>query len=187
MSKGDWIKVSRTGYSHHGIDLGNGRVIHYSGELGNKARAMVRIDTHAAFANGDKVEVRRTASSPAQADQIVKRAMGRLGESRYDLVGNNCEHFARWAFKGDHESTQVRNASGVVATAAGIALGATVGTSVAASTVTVLGSQTLGAAALGLGLVSAPLWPVLAIGGGLAALIGGGVFAYQKSKKPSHR
>lgn len=62
----------------------------------------------------------------------------------------------------------------------GAAGGAAVGTVAAASTVTVLGSHTLGAAALGLGLVSAPLWPVIAIGGA-GALVGVGTWWAIKS------
>jgi len=48
------------------------------------------------------------------------------------------------------------------------ATGAVVGGHIAAGTVTALGSHTLGAAALSLGLVSAPIWPVIA--GGAAGL-----------------
>lgn len=44
----------------------------------------------------------------------------------------------------------------------GAAAGAAIGASLAAGSVTVLGSHTLGAAALSLGLVSAPVWPVVA-------------------------
>jgi hypothetical protein len=48
--------------------------------------------------------------------------------------------------------------------------GAAIGGSVAAGTVTVLGSHAIGGIALSLGLVSAPLWPVIACGAGGAAL-----------------
>ena len=63
-------------------------------------------------------------------------------------------------------SSQAGGASAV----AGATAGAAIGTSVAASTVTVLGSHALGGLALSLGLVSAPLWPVIACGVGGAAL-----------------
>jgi hypothetical protein len=53
-------------------------------------------------------------------------------------------------------------------TAGTAAAGAAIGGTLAASTVTVLGSQGLGAVALSLGLVSAPVWPVIA--GGAAGL-----------------
>ena len=45
-----------------------------------------------------------------------------------------------------------------------IGMGAALGGSAAASMVTVAGSHTLGAAALSLGLVSAPVWPIFACG-----------------------
>lgn len=54
---------------------------------------------------------------------------------------------------------------------AGAAAGAAIGGSVAAGTVTVLGSHAIGGLALSLGLVSAPLWPVIA--GGAVGLTAG--------------
>ena len=55
-----------------------------------------------------------------------------------------------------------------LATGASAATGVAIGGSVAAGTVTVLGSHGLGALALSLGIVSAPVWPVIA--GGAAGL-----------------
>lgn len=40
-------------------------------------------------------------------EQTVARARTRLGESRYNVVTNNCEHFAIWCKTGVHESMQV--------------------------------------------------------------------------------
>ncbi len=57
------------------------------------------------------------------------------------------------------------DAAGSVLGATGTAaLGLSVGGSIASSSVTVLGSQALGSVALSLGLVSAPVWPVIAAG-----------------------
>ncbi len=64
--------------------------------------------------------------------------------------------------------------------AAGIGTGGIVGAAVAGSTVTVLGSHALGAAALSLGLVSAPVWPVVT---GAAAGLGLGVAAWKGVKR----
>lgn len=61
-----------------------------------------------------------------------------------------------------------------VAAVAGLG-GVAAGSAYAASTVTLLGSPTLGSAALGLGLVSAPVWPVVV--GGAAAVVGAGLVA----------
>lgn len=67
---------------------------------------------------------------------------------------------------------------------AGGAAGAAAGVLLAGTTVTVLGSQALGAAALSLGLVSAPVWPVVA---GAAAGLALGVAAWKGVKHLSER
>jgi hypothetical protein len=67
-----------------------------------------------------------------------------------------------------------------ISAAVGATAGAAIGSTVATSTITVLGSHALGGLALSLGIVSAPLWPVIACGAGGAAL-GYGVWKYFKS------
>ena len=62
---------------------------------------------------------------------------------------------------------------------AGAASGAVVGSAVAASSVTVLSSSTLGGVAVSLGLVSAPIWPVVA---GVVGGAGLGYAAYKAIK-----
>jgi len=39
---------------------------------------------------------------------VVERAKSRLGEHSYNLLTNNCEHFARWCVTGQHRSVQVQ-------------------------------------------------------------------------------
>jgi hypothetical protein len=46
-----------------------------------------------------------TDASPAGV--TVRRAMSRLGEQNYNLLFNNCEHFATWCKTGRHRSVQV--------------------------------------------------------------------------------
>lgn len=41
-------------------------------------------------------------------EETVKRAESQLGEGKYNLVFNNCEHFAVWCKTGVHESSQVQ-------------------------------------------------------------------------------
>ena len=120
MPRADHIFVHRTGYTHHGIDAGDGTVIHYTGEVGQKADAAVRRTDIVLFARGGEIQVRAYAACDPE-DRTIDRAMGRLGESKYHLVINNCEHFATWCRTGKHESEQVRN--GVPATG-GVAGGA---------------------------------------------------------------
>jgi len=42
-------------------------------------------------------------------EETVRRAESRLGERSYNIVTNNCEHFAIWCKTGVSESTQVEN------------------------------------------------------------------------------
>ncbi|MGF0127830.1 lecithin retinol acyltransferase family protein [Selenomonas bovis] len=41
------------------------------------------------------------------AEQTLRRALKRLGETKYDLLGNNCEHFALWCKFKTYISKQV--------------------------------------------------------------------------------
>ena len=40
-------------------------------------------------------------------DETIRRARSRLGERKYDLGLNNCEHYAVWCKTGLRESSQV--------------------------------------------------------------------------------
>lgn len=42
-------------------------------------------------------------------EETVKRAVSRIGEERYSLISNNCEHFAIWCKTGISDSSQVRS------------------------------------------------------------------------------
>ena len=54
-------------------------------------------------------------------EEVVQRAMSRLGERNYDLWNNNCEHFANWCRSGDHSSPQIDVAETVARQTAAIA------------------------------------------------------------------
>lgn len=47
-------------------------------------------------------------------EETIERAKTRLGEKKYDLITNNCEHFAIWAKTGIKESKQVKDVIEVV-------------------------------------------------------------------------
>lgn len=48
-------------------------------------------------------------------EETVQRAYKRLGESSYNLITNNCEHFAIWCKTGISESHQVNDILNIVA------------------------------------------------------------------------
>jgi hypothetical protein len=43
------------------------------------------------------------------SDHVVERAQSRLGEQKYNLLFNNCEHFASWCKTGISYSKQITN------------------------------------------------------------------------------
>lgn len=109
MSRGDHFYVRRrrrfSRYSHHGIDCGDGTVIHYAGEPGTVRR--VERTSIESFAEGSRVLV-RPYRRRLPVEEVVANAESRLGAGGYHLVWNNCEHFATWSSKGSAASKQVR-------------------------------------------------------------------------------
>lgn len=109
MAYGDHIFIARSlGYTHHGVDIGNGSVIHRSTCDGTKRGASVRETSIDEFLDGGELRIRRygTRLSP---DLAVARAQSMLGRQGYDLVFDNCEHFATWCVAGAHASAQVED------------------------------------------------------------------------------
>lgn len=111
MARGDQIYVFREFvtiegvYQHHGIDCGDGSVIHY-----RKPSETVERTSADIFTRGERVYVRNyPAGFCFIADVVVKRAEARLGEREYNLLFNNCEHFATWCKTGVNHSKQVKD------------------------------------------------------------------------------
>ena len=50
----------------------------------------------------------RKKYSVFSAEETIRRAKERLGEEKYNLVTNNCEHFAMWCKTGESVSGQVK-------------------------------------------------------------------------------
>jgi hypothetical protein len=103
VARADHIFVHRLGYTHHGIDAGDGMVIHYTGEVGQKANAAVRQTPIQAFARGAVIQG-KVYGSCDPPEVTLDRARSRLGEAKYHLGFNNCEHFATWCKTGVHAS-----------------------------------------------------------------------------------
>ena len=92
-------------YQHHGIDCGDRTVIHYS-----KAQEVATVlrTPYASFSWGKPVFPVHHETCFV-VDAVIERAVSRLGEQRYDLFLNNCEHFATWCKTGRSESKQLAN------------------------------------------------------------------------------
>jgi hypothetical protein len=119
-SLGDQIKVNRGIYDHHGIYIGNDRVIQFgstTGEL-DPAKAMVIETSLDDFLKGgellvceyteDELKKRRSPK------EIVEYAKAHLGDKGYDIVNNNCEHFSNECAFGEHKSFQVESVMGLL-------------------------------------------------------------------------
>ena len=58
------------------------------------------------FAGGHGIRIRRESRRFCRRE-VVERARSRLGERRYRVLTNNCEHFCAWAVRGEVRSGQV--------------------------------------------------------------------------------
>jgi hypothetical protein len=103
---GAHVVTPRKGYVHHGIHVGGGRVLHYHAIWRGLRAGRVEEVGLERFARSRPVYVRTTSRS-FDARTVVERAYSRLGERRYRLFTNNCEHFCEWCVRGRARSLQV--------------------------------------------------------------------------------
>jgi hypothetical protein len=104
---GAHIVTPRSVYTHHGIYVGEGRVVQYAGLSDGLRRGPVEEISLAQFARGREIWVRSEGSSSFDREEVVRRARLRLGENRYHPLKNNCEHFCEWCVCGEPRSFQV--------------------------------------------------------------------------------
>jgi hypothetical protein len=98
------------GYTHHGIYAGDGMVVHYGALMYDIIRKPVEEVPLAAFAQGRLIYVVAHAEAAFDAAETIRRARSRLGEKRYRLLTNNCEHFVEWCLHDVHRSFEVQTA-----------------------------------------------------------------------------
>jgi hypothetical protein len=106
LAAADHLQVPRQHglFNHHGIDLGDGTVAHYL-----EGREILR-SSQSEFSRGLTITtVDYPAESCSTTEETLQRARGRLGEQNYNLLFNNCEHFAHWCKTGRHRSNQVED------------------------------------------------------------------------------
>ncbi len=120
MAKGDhffvWRQHLGVPFQHHGIDVGDGTVVHFTDGDGGVAApggsttdfVVMRTPMSLITRDGrDKIHVVDHAD-PLSQDEIVQRALSRVGKRGYHLLFDNCEHFASWCAIGSETSRQVR-------------------------------------------------------------------------------
>jgi len=110
---GDHLVTPRPGYTHHGLYIGNGKVIHYEGLYKGFDSGPIKVISLSKF---DKVNdkpvgfyIQTHEHRTRTVEEIVAAAKHRKGEQRYHLIWNNCEHFVHDCIYGDSKSYQVNN------------------------------------------------------------------------------
>jgi len=99
--------VDRGLYTHHGVGIGDGLVIHYSGLAdGLDSGPICKIDLDT-FSGGSAIHTKAHPNRKYTVEKAVERAISRLGENAYCIWGNNCEHFVEWCIEGTHSSNQI--------------------------------------------------------------------------------
>src|SRR5262245_4591317 len=78
------------GFAHHGIHVGEGKIVHYGALVYDIIRRPVEEVTLEKFANGRPVFVVSHAEAVLDAGEVVQRARSRIGENRYRLMSMNC-------------------------------------------------------------------------------------------------
>ena len=102
-NQGSHLVTQRRFYTHHGLYMGNGFVIEYDREKG------VVINDLYGFQEGHEISLILHKNSPYKSLEIIQRALSRVGESDYNLLFNNCEHFVNWCIEGTALSYQVQD------------------------------------------------------------------------------
>jgi Lecithin retinol acyltransferase len=104
---GAHIVTPRRGFRHHGIYVGSGKVVHYAGLARGLRRGPVEEVSLDQFARGQAVLVLGNQNARFPEREVIRRARSRVGEDKYRLFTNNCEHFCEWCLSGEPRSHQV--------------------------------------------------------------------------------
>jgi hypothetical protein len=104
---GAHVVTPRGGYVHHGIYVGDDRVVHYGGLARGLRAGPIEVVSMEQFAQGRRLRVLSENSPCFSSVEIVQRALSRVGEDRYHVLTNNCEHFCEWCVRGEQRSHQV--------------------------------------------------------------------------------
>jgi HRAS-like suppressor 3 len=122
FARGDHLTVPGIGivYKHHGIYLGNDRVIEFAGGLHPTVReaSLAQFEKRGTATLVPHTRLKRWSVDvpPLPHDEVVARAQFLVKEvppHRYSFVGFNCEHAVQWCKTGLPESYQIKAAIGV--------------------------------------------------------------------------
>jgi hypothetical protein len=104
---GCWLVTPRCGFTHHGIYVGDGKVVHYAGLSRLWRPGPVEVVSLSQFSMGRRLWVKRTPTARYSGASAALRALSRVGEDGYQVMTSNCEHFCAWCLDGVGRSSQV--------------------------------------------------------------------------------
>lgn len=107
------IGVQRLAYKHFGIYAGEfeGKklIIHYNDKI-KGGNGEIEITSFEDFVKDDQWWIENFSEfsyTDEGCSESLSRATSRLGEKKYNLIWNNCEHFVSWCVTGQSQSGQV--------------------------------------------------------------------------------
>jgi len=162
MARGDRIRAARrvigrqVVYQHHGIDLGDGTVVHarpFQFARLFHGGSVVRTSREE-FAGGSAIELQTEPQAVFPPAEVAERAELLVGSQGYCPVFANCEHFVSWCATGRTESRQIEILADRLR-GFGTRMTAAVSTQAATATVGRLASRSLLRGSLRLGLRAA--------------------------------
>ncbi|CAL1535798.1 unnamed protein product [Lymnaea stagnalis] len=128
LRPGDLIKIKRTCFTHWAVFIGDDIVIHVKapdsllnasaasggdlssiGSILTKTTCRVVKENIYCVAGRDKIELGNdwdATKTPLDAEEILRRAVSKLGSNEYHAIHKNCEHFARWCRYDEEKSDQ---------------------------------------------------------------------------------
>jgi hypothetical protein len=113
LKSADHIYINCSGYHHHGLYIGGGKVLHYSGFAEKFKKGAVTTVTLKEFLGDDSTMLVMPYTEDERKfspEEVVSRGLSRLDENDYHLFDNNCEHFVSWCITGEAKSKQVESA-----------------------------------------------------------------------------
>jgi len=108
---GDMIRTKVSFYHHYGIFVNDTCVIQFGlpNDVSKPAETVKVIESDVyTFLGGGELEVAKLSkaekSKRRSPEETVRIAKSRLGEGGYDILHNNCEHFANFCLFGERKS-----------------------------------------------------------------------------------
>lgn len=107
---GDPRSLAGYDYEHYGVYIGDNKVIHYmspnnSGKAADGEVCETTLDGH--FDKSKVFVLKFDKEKTFSPEETIKRAKSLIGEKKYNLLSNNCEHFALWCKTNIRKSYQI--------------------------------------------------------------------------------